>query len=70
MREGDTVRWWTKDGGWRFGRIASLGRIHARVQVGEAVRRVPLADLRPWPPERAAGDIDTTPRRARVKRGR
>ena len=69
MHEGDTVRWWTKDGGWRFGRLAHLGRIHARVQVGEAVRRLPLADLRPWPPVPAAHDDDTTPPR-RVKRGR
>lgn len=68
MTPGDTVRWWTKDGGWRFGRLASLGRIHARVQMGDAVRRVPLADLKPWPPERAADENDTTPQR--VRRGR
>ncbi len=69
MTPGDTVRWWTKDGGWRFGRLASLGRTIARVQVGDAIRRVPLADLRPWPPVPAAHDDDTTPPR-RVKRGR
>jgi len=67
---GDTVRWWTKDGGWRFGRLASIGRTVARVQMGDAVRRVPLADLRPWPPTQVAhDDHDTTPPR-RVKRGR
>lgn len=68
MNPGDTVRWWTKDGGWRFGRLASLGRIHARVQMGDAVRRVPLADLKPWPPERAAAENDTTPPSRRAKR--
>lgn len=68
MTPGDTVRWWDKAGGWRFGHLTSTGRIHARVQVGGSVKRVPLADLRPWPPERAAADHDTTPQR--VRRGR
>jgi hypothetical protein len=69
MEAGDTVRWWTKDGGWRFGRLASITGQTARVNLGDAVRRVPLADLKTWPPERAAADDDTTPRQ-RVRRGR
>lgn len=66
MTPGDTVRWWTKDGGWRFGRLSSVGRIHARVSVGGATKRVPLADLKPWPP--TPDDHDTTPQR--VRRGK
>ena len=68
MNPGDTVRWWDKAGGWRFGRLATAGRIHARVRVGDSIKKVPLADIKAWPPERAASDIDTTPPR-RVKRG-
>lgn len=68
MEAGDTVRWWTKDGGWRFGRLASITGQTARVNLGDAVRRVPLADLKTWPPERAAAENDTTPQR--VRRGR
>ncbi len=70
MNPGDTVRWWTKDGGWRFGHLASVGRIHARVSMGDATRRVPLEDLRPWPPAPAASstDQDTTPPARRAKR--
>ncbi len=68
MNPGDTVRWWTKDGGWRFGRLATAGHKHARIDMGGTVKRVPISELRPWPPERATQD-DTTPPR-RVKRGR
>jgi hypothetical protein len=70
MTPGDTVRWWTKDGGWRFGHLASIGRTVARVQVGGAVRRVPLADLSPWPPVRQDDDEKNTTPPRRVKRGR
>lgn len=71
MNPGDTVRWWTKDGGWRFGHLASVGRIHARVSMGQSTKRVPLEDLRPWPPAPAASssdDQDTTPPARRAKR--
>jgi hypothetical protein len=67
MNPGDTVRWWTKDGGWRFGRLATAGHKHARIDMGGTVKRVPISELRPWPP--TYDNLDTTPPR-RVKRGR
>ena len=69
MNPGDTVRWWTRDGGWRFGHLAATGHKYARVKMGSTIKRVPLAELRPWPPQYQ--DIqDTTPPTRRVKRGR
>jgi hypothetical protein len=68
MNPGDTVRWWTKNGGWRFGHLASLGRIWARVQVGDRVKEIRLDELRPWPPH-YPDTQDTTPPARRVKRG-
>ena len=68
MTPGDTVRWWDKAGVWRFGHLASITGQTARVNLGDAVRRVPLADLRTWPPQRAAGADDTTPPQRRAKR--
>lgn len=70
MNPGDTVRWWSGDGGWRFGHLAGVGRIHARVQIGDATKRVPLADLKTWPPERAADDDTTPPQRWAKRKGR
>ncbi|MGB1525948.1 MAG: hypothetical protein ACPG9N_00030 [Miltoncostaeaceae bacterium] len=64
MEAGDTVRWWTKHGGWRFGRLSSITGQTARVQLGDAVRRVPLSDLKPWPPEAT----DTTSQGRGVRR--
>ena len=69
MNPGDTVRWWDKAGGWRFGRLATVGRTKARVQVGDSIKKISITDLRPWPPTRMVIDTDTTPPR-RVKRGR
>jgi hypothetical protein len=66
LNPGDTVRWWDKDGGWRFGRLATAGHKHARIDMGGTVKRVPISELRQWPPTYAQ---DTTPPR-RVKRGR
>lgn len=67
LEPGDTVRWWTKDGGWRFGRIATAGRSEARIDMGGSIRKVPLSELRPWPPTH--DEKNTTPHK-RVRRGR
>lgn len=70
MNPGDTVRWWTKDGGWRFGHLASINGSKARVTLGDTVKRVPTADLRTWPPERAATDTSAPPQQRAVRRGK
>lgn len=67
MNPGDTVRWWTQEGGWRFGRLVSTVGARARVERGGTIRRVPISELKPWPPEPAT--VDTTPPR-RGKRGK
>ena len=53
----DLVRWYTKDGGWKFGRVVSTGHKWARVTAPTAKRgekSVLLDDLLPWPPARGA----------------
>jgi len=65
---GQTVRWYTKEGGWKFGIVEKLGRKWARV-VGKSFAYggsdVLIDDLRAWPPaERPTGDGH------KVKRGR
>jgi hypothetical protein len=70
MEPGDTVRWWTKSGGWAFGTVASIAGATVRVHEGKTgpVRRVNAAEIREWPPRPVAAEDDTTP--PRVKRGK
>jgi hypothetical protein len=62
---GATVRWYTKDGGWHFGRVVETGYKWARVACAGMNKRVLIDDLRAWPPAaRPTGDSQ------KVKRGR
>jgi hypothetical protein len=47
-----------------FGHLVERGYKWARVRHGDSTRRVPVEDVRPWPPVREA--VTTRP----VKRGR
>lgn len=69
MQPGDTVRWWTKSGGWAFGTVASIAGATVRVHEGKSgpIRRVRADEIKQWPPTKAA-DNDTTPQR--VRRGK
>lgn len=62
MTPGDLVYYRT-DRGARFGHLVEGGHKWARVRHGDVVRRVPLADVKPWPPEK----VDTPAKM--VKRG-
>lgn len=64
MTPGDTVYFRGKHG-CRFGYFVEAGYKWARVQLPEGVKRVPVADVKPWPPERTEV---TKP--VKVKRGR
>ena len=64
MKTGDTVRYWDKSGGWRFGRLVQAGRKWATVDVAGSKSKVEIDQLMAWPP--AHTDQTTT----RVKRGR
>lgn len=62
---GATVRWYTEDCGWRFGRVTETGYKWARIACAGMNKRVAITDLRAWPPaERPTGDGH------KVKRGR
>jgi len=55
MYVGAVVRWYTKDGGWSFGRFVAAGPTWARVaQDGRGTtKRVLVKDLQVWPPNTA-----------------
>ena len=63
MNAGDTVYYRDKTGA-HFGHLVERGYKWARVQHGENVRRVPVQDVKPWPPAKV--DAPAKP----VKRGR
>jgi len=63
MTPGDVVYYRDKTGA-HFGHLVERGYKWARVQHGERVRRVPVEDVKPWPPAKA--DAPAKP----VKRGR
>ena len=63
MNVGDVV-YYRDENGAHFGRLRSLGRKWAVIEGGWKRRRVPVADVKPWPPVREA--VTTRP----VKRGR
>lgn len=67
---GTLVRFYEKDGGWRFGTIATVNGNQVRVNVAGGIKRLRPDALEPWPPERPATSDDTTPpaRAARRKR--
>jgi hypothetical protein len=62
MSPGDTVYYRDKAGA-HFGHLVQTGYKWARVQHGQNVRRVPVDDVKPWPPPRVE-----LPKR-RVRRG-
>lgn len=62
----EVVRYYTKNGGWRFGHLIESGYKWALVRTGDGVKRVPVAEVKPWPPEPREAAPET-PRR--VKRG-
>ena len=51
MNPGDTVYYRDKTGA-HFGHLVQTGYKWARVQHGQNVRRVPVDDVKPWPPPR------------------
>jgi hypothetical protein len=63
MTRGDAV-YYRDEKGAHFGHLMKAGYKWARVQVGFELKRVPLADVKPWPPER----VESAP--VKVKRGR
>jgi hypothetical protein len=63
MTPGDTVYRRTAEG-CRFGRLLKVGYKYAHVEVAGKHREWPLADVKPWPPER----VDAAP--VKAKRGR
>lgn len=63
MTPGDTVYYRTERG-CRFGRLVRAGYKWADVEVCGKTKHVPLADVKPWPPER----VESAP--VKVKRGR
>lgn len=63
---GATVRWHSKDGGWRFGRLEKLGHKWAKVRINGLVKEIAIGDLLQWPP--AHDDSDTTPRKTATRR--
>jgi signal peptidase I len=63
MTPGDVVYYRDKTGA-HFGHLVERGYKWARVRHGDTTRRVPVADVKPWPPV-----YDAAPTRP-VKRGR
>jgi hypothetical protein len=63
MNTGDVVYYRDKTGA-HFGHLVEPRYKWARVRHGDSTRRVPVADVKPWPPVREA--VTTRP----VKRGR
>ena len=70
MNPGDTVRWIDKDKRSHFVRLVSTGRKWARVDGSGVPKEVLLADITPWPPERAAHDTTAPPQRRAKRKGR
>ena len=62
MNVGDLVYYRDKTGA-HFGHLVESGYKWARVRHGDACRRVPVEDVKPWPPEK----VDTPAKM--VKRG-
>ena len=62
MNPGDTVYYWDTIGG-RFGHLVKKGYKWAHVRHGEKVVKIPVSDIRKWPPE---GEWQAIP----AKRGR
>ena len=64
----ETVRWYTREGGWKFGTVVKAGHKWARVTCPSApygTAQVLIEDLRPWPPVRD----ENAPAGRPVKRG-
>jgi hypothetical protein len=64
----ETVRWYTTDGGWKFGTVVKAGHKWARVTCPSAkygTASVLIDDLQPWPPVRD----ENAPAARPVKRG-
>lgn len=64
MTAGQTVRYYTKNGGWRFGTLIDTGYKWARVMIEGREKKIAIDDIKPWPPEKI--DAPAKP----VKRGR
>jgi hypothetical protein len=64
MNPGDTVRFISKSGRWRFGRLVQAGRKWATVDVAGSKSKVGIDQLMAWPP------IHEEKTTTRVKRGR
>lgn len=66
MNEAPIVRWWSKHGGWQFGRVISSDGITAIVERGGSREKVPQDDLREWPPPKPEpGSATRRPKRRR-----
>jgi hypothetical protein len=55
MTKGDVVYFRGKHG-CRFGYFVEAGYKWARVKLPEGVKRVPVADVKPWPPAKPEGE--------------
>ncbi len=57
------VVYYRDETGAHFGRLVESGYKWARVRHGDTVRRVPVADLRPWPPAKVDTSAQSVQRR-------
>jgi|APGre2960657404_1045060.scaffolds.fasta_scaffold05915_4 hypothetical protein len=69
MNTGDVVYYRDKTGA-HFGHLVERGYKWARVRHGDSTRRVPVEDVRPWPPVHDGEQRVDIPPVRRVKPGR